>query len=537
MARSHLSYTLLLATLGMACHDSGRTPRDASGARAQSEDASTGAAAFVEAETSDPKDAGTNGVALRDAQASAADGSAEDPAPVLLTRPFRSGSRLTARYYKHEGAPDMFAGMLDTKTQKPCRFVPTGSGFLHCLPEKDQLNGLVQVGYLDSDCKQAVYQPHDGCGEIPRVVTRLGSNCAGDAQLHSIDPIRTSVPYYRASAAASATNGCIMAGSTQPGWLSEGGGQPLTEYVQGTEQLIASSGGLTRAVIVGSDGSVAAGEIVTKAQRLTCLPDFTPQLAPCHVDTPASYNGPLPFYTDDKCSMEVKRDYAYSWSTPECPGPEYVVDITQAGSGSYGARRIGKRVTEVLYVQRKGCQPAGSDLTSRALFEVGESVQLPKLKGVLTGSGRLAARLYEDEAGNMLGGGGSEDALYWDKQANIVCTLTPLAGGHYCLPQHTVLTTHTGLELFSDASCTAPLLACAGDNCSESLFVSTGAAGACQPAEYAALWRPGPRYQGARYVRNGLGACIPDPNDPLLEQAFTRTTVAPETFPKLELAP
>jgi len=563
MARSHLSYTLLFVTLAVGCDGPSLTPREALAASAQSEDASADASveadasasadasvevdasasadASVEADASDhSKDAGTNDAALRDAQVSAADGgSPDEPAPVPLTRPFRSGSRLKARYYKYEGAPDMFAGMLDTETQKPCRFVPTGGGFLHCLPEHNQLNGLVQVGYLDSACKQAIYRPYDGCGEIPRVLTRFGRNCSGDAELHSLDPIRASVPYYRVSAAAGVPNGCAMAGSsTEPGWLSEGGGQPLTAYVQGSERLIASSGGLTRAVIVGSDGSVAAGEIVTKAQRLACLPDFTPELAPCHLDTPVSYGGPMRFYTDDACSMEVMRDYvhSYSWSAPDCPAPEYLVDITQEGSGSYGARRIGKRVTEVLYAPWNGCQLVDNEFTSRPLFEVGEVVQLPKLKGVLKGSGRLAARLYEDEAGNVLGGDASKDALYRDKQANVACTPTALPGGYYCLPQHTaVLPNDTGLEIFGDASCSTRLFACAGDNCSEALFVTTGASAACQPTENAAVWRPGARYRGPRYMLDGLGGCMPDPNDPTLAQTWLRTRVAPETFPKLEL--
>lgn len=550
MTRSQLSWPLLLLVLGAACDDSNNASHadseagsaDAGDTDADGEDAGADEDAETKSDAArldagDDEDA--NDATPNDAQGDAGDaqttadagdaGPGSDLAPVALARPFRSGKRLKARYYKVEGVPDAFGGMLDTQTQAPCRYVPTAGGGVHCLPQNEYVKGVNQIGFLDDACKQPVYRIASECSAPHDTqLLRFGTGCRQEATLHKLEALASSLPYFTMG-----PSGCAPAGNAPATWLREGAALPLDGYVSGSKKLVANAGGLTREVIVGSDGSVDAGEIVTKAERLSCRPEFRLTPGACHLSTATYYDGPTKFYLDDQCATEVERDYAYSYVAPECPAPTHLIDATQVQSSIYGARKVGKRVSEVVYSKIGGCRLATTNPWSRTLFELGEKVELPKLVGSLAGSGRLRAQLLQDEAGSTLGYAGTSAAaeLYQDSQTNRGCQVTSLGNDLHCLPELTPLQPNAGTEAFSDPTCSTPLLYCNHGNCAQTLYVTTAEPALCRQTAFTAAYTPGELFAGTRYRRNESNACVEDTSG-LMQ--WTRKSVTLSSYAKVE---
>ena len=159
-------------------------------------------------------------------------------------------------------------------------------------------------------------------------------------------------------------------------------------------------------------------------------------------------------------------------------------------------------------------------------------MELPKLVGAISGSGRLRARLLKDEAGTTLGYAGRPSSLFQEAQGNRDCESVQFESGLRCMPRFIELP--AGHGLFSDATCTTPLVVCSGDDC-RSVVYAESVSMSCSPASFSGAYSPDTRYHGKRYVKNGLGACVKDVNPPELAPAWTRRPVDLEPFAKLEL--
>jgi hypothetical protein len=467
-----------------------------------------------------PADAGPDAdrdTDVSDAEAASGDASTDDDVPVTLERPFRSGSRLSADFYRAPGLPDAFVGLVDTESGAECEFFPTAGGTLRCLPwPVSASNGLVVAGYRDAQCEQPIYVYDTTCEMRPTVITQITGECDQEASVHALSPLSSAVPVYDFSdlGECEATNT-----TSEDGSLVVGAAQPLEGYVAGVRKLIPHDGELTRQVIVGEDGSVHPGEIVVKDPLLVCRAEFTDEPRNCHLVIPTYFEG-TDYFTDDMCTMPAETDYAYSYAADECPAPEYLIDVEyffENGYEEYGVRRVGARVTSPVYSSLSGsCVATREQGWSPSLFEVGERVEVPKLVGALVGGGRLAARVIRDEAGTTLGysGGVQGSALYQDDTFGRPCGVLEQDGEHVCLPgladAFTLVDGTNPNDAFSDADCTEALTYCNTGACEQTLWFSESSAPRCGRTQFESLWTTEEVFEGTRYKRDELGACVED---------------------------
>jgi hypothetical protein len=105
--------------------------------------------------------------------------------------------------------------------------------------------------------------------------------------------------------------------------------------------------------------------------------------------------------------------------------------------------------------------------------------------------------------------------------------------GLLCMPNFVELP--ASHSLFSDATCTTPLVGCSADDCRSMVYAESVSA-SCSPTSFSGAFSPDARYQGKRYRTNGVGACVEDVNPPELAAAWTRRPAYLDPFAELELA-
>lgn len=430
-------------------------------------------------------------------------GDAGSSGELTMDEPMKAGSRLAVRVDRAEGGAYQHLGFYDTQLGANCTFRRVGDAApqYRCLT----VRAYVAFAYRDAACTDRValvrsspLRPAEG--DLAFATERNWAGCHGMWDTFRVGAEITPAQLFQLDSGGDCLPTTPHA-TERVHELSPGSDEA---FVAGTEHVVSFANGLEAVYVVGEDGSAAFDSLREGGE--TCSVEQMGDGYRC-ASRLAYSRGTL--YADSACGGTLVA--SVTDFSPRCgatvhapPQRVHRIEMDEHGcSASFvGLFAVGARHDRAWNAE-SACMEVSYPLTS--YYELGGALSadaLPQVELVDVGSGRLRVRHYAAPDGTVFNG----QSAWHDESLGVGCEPTETADGAIrCLPGSL-----QGLELFSDAACSAPVIgrpsSPCGDSLPEAALIRTSVDADDRVTKIHAL-EP---WSGSVYRANGSGGCIED---------------------------